>query len=66
MPRLTMHPLALHFAVTAGETIQTVLNRFNAFRSPERQITELFDRHGQLILNSTQITADIDVWIRSA
>lgn len=39
---LFLKPLDLALAVTPGETYRIVLNRFNAFRAPHRQIHTLY------------------------
>ncbi len=40
-PVLILLPGGFPYAVTAGETVRTVLARINAFRAPDRQITGL-------------------------
>jgi hypothetical protein len=49
MSVLALRPLGLSLAVSPGETYRTVLNRFNAYRSPYSQITTLQTPNGTVI-----------------
>ena len=46
---LALRPLGLSLAVSPGETYRTVLNRFNAYRSPYSQITVITTPNGTAI-----------------
>jgi hypothetical protein len=46
---LALRPVGLSLAVSPGETYRTVLNRFNAYRSPYSQITALQTPNGTTI-----------------
>jgi hypothetical protein len=39
---LILQPFGFALAVTPGETYRIVLNRFNAFRAPDKQIRALY------------------------
>ena len=60
---LFLQPLGLRLAVTPGETIWTVLQRFNAFRAPEKQLTLVFDHHGYPLPLDTRIMRDTSLWL---
>ncbi len=60
---LFLQPAGLRLAVTPGETIWTVLQRFNAFRAPDKQITFVYDRWGYHIPLDTNILRDTTVWL---
>lgn len=53
----------LKLSVTAGETVGAVLNRFNAYRQPENQITKLQTKEGHPVSFQTQVNSDLVVYV---
>ena len=52
---------------TSGETIGTILSRFNTYRGPDQQLTEVWSAlgpTGQLVPLTTVIKTNIVVYIR--
>ena len=48
---------------TAGETVGQVMDRFNTYRGPDEQITELMQLNGDRLPFSTVLTEDRRVWV---
>jgi hypothetical protein len=78
MPSLTLTPTAaavnrklagfvsgapLKLTATAGETISVLLNRFNAYRQPENQITALQTREGLPVSLQTKVNSDLVAFV---
>jgi hypothetical protein len=55
MATIVLQPLGLSLAVNPGETFRAVLDRFNAYRSPYRQITQITTPAGASIPLDTPI-----------
>ena len=53
---LALRPIGLTLAVSPGESYRTVLNRFNAYRSPYSQITALQTPNGTAINLDTPVS----------
>lgn len=49
---------------TSGETIGTILSRFNTYRGPDQQLTEVWSQAREAIPLTTVIKADTVVYIR--
>jgi len=46
----------LKLSATMGETVATVMERFNAYRGPDEQINRLFTKNGTSLLFTQKIT----------
>lgn len=55
MATLVLQPLGLSLAVNPGETYRAVLARFNDYRSPYRQITQITTPTGTPVVLDTPI-----------
>ena len=64
-PALHLAPLGITLAVTPGENYATVLGRFNAFRAPDRQITNLKTQNGTPICLADPVRGYTRVWLGS-
>jgi type VI protein secretion system component VasK len=53
----------LKLSATAGETIGTVMNRFNAYRQPENQITKLLTKDGLQVSFQSQVNTDLVAYV---
>ena len=53
----------LKLTAQAGETIGTVLGRFNAYRQPENQITKLLTKEGLPVSFQAQLNSDLVVFV---
>jgi hypothetical protein len=60
---LILEPEHLPLFVHRGETIATVLARFNVFRAPDKQIRSVYTQNGAEIPCSTKLTAPLSVWV---
>lgn len=55
---------SLTLTANPGETVGQVMDKFNAFRGPEQQITVLFTYEGQPIPFLTIIRGSMDAYVR--
>jgi hypothetical protein len=60
---LYLRPTLFSLVVTPGESLATVLDRFNAYRAPDRQITAVFTSAGEELDLSHVPQGHMTVWI---
>ena len=60
------HNGGLAVTARAGETIGTVMSRFNQFRGPDSQITTLYTQDGHSIPFTTVLTDSVTCVVRKA
>lgn len=50
----------------AGESVGLLLDRLNAYRSPEQQIRAIYTKDGQELVKSTVLHADCEAYVRGS
>ena len=78
MPKLTLVPTknavtrqlagfhqgaSLSLSFKSGETVSTVMHRFNEYRSPDNQITTLLTSENHQIPWSLALTVDVQLYV---
>lgn len=57
---------SLTLTATEGETVQTVMDRFNTYRGPNEQITHLYTPNGTLLPFTTRIQGTLTAVVSSS
>ncbi len=56
----------LELTASSGETVASVMDKFNTYRGPDQQITQLWDAEGRPIPFSTVVTGRLIAIVRSS
>jgi hypothetical protein len=56
----------LTLTATSGETLQQVLNRFNKYRGPDSQITNVYTSEGEIVPLFTVLTESVTLFVKNA
>jgi hypothetical protein len=56
---------ALEVTASPGETVASVMDKFNTYRGPDQQITQLWNADGRSIPFSTVVTGRLIAIVRS-
>ena len=60
---LHLKPTLFSLAITPGEPLGIVLERFNAYRAPDRQITRVFNGSGEELSMDLVPQGNMTVWL---
>lgn len=56
---------ALELTASPGETVASVMDKFNTYRGPDQQIEQLWDVEGRMLPFSTVVTGRLVAIVRS-
>lgn len=57
---------ALELTASPGETVASVMDKFNTYRGPDQQITQLWDEQGRSLPFSTVVTGRLIAIVKSS